>query len=565
MISVSNKVWSERQIEERLIDKISQDNKLSPLVAKLIASRNFSDDEIYSIKNKINLKNYFINKRDFISGSKIIESSIKNNEKICIFGDYDVDGSCATTLLIKFLKSINHPYFYYIPDREKDGYGPSPKVLSKLIDNKLKLVIMVDCGSNSKESIDYLNSKKIKTLIIDHHQIFKPFPLAHEIINPNKNIEYNNFNYLCATTLTYFLIDTILQRKRISAKFNLKSYLILVLLATVCDVMPLRGLNRIIAINVLNNISIYLYSNFKYFINNLIKNKKINIDDLGFLIGPILNSGGRLGYSDYATRLLSSDTEREVLKISNKLVYLNEKRKEIEMKILKKINFKEIQNKFNEVVFVYNPTFKDGLIGIIASRLKENFNRPSFVMTSSNSLIKGSVRSILNFDVGKVLRKALDQNLIISGGGHQMAGGFKINKNKLNDFKSFLDTEFIKKRKNKNLFIFESKLSFSAANNSFVSDLNYLEPYGTGNPSPIFLFENLKIKKIKVLNNKHIFNLFISRNGKSYPAITFNSLDNDIGNCLLNYKKEVNVVGYLKYNFWNNKKILQLVVLDLII
>ena len=565
MISVSNKVWSERQIEERLIDKISQDNKLSPLVAKLIASRNFSDDEIYSIKNKINLKNYFINKRDFISGSKIIENSIKNNEKICIFGDYDVDGSCATTLLIKFLKSINHPYFYYIPDREKDGYGPSPKVLSKLIDNKLKLVIMVDCGSNSKESIDYLNSKKIKTLIIDHHQIFKPFPLAHEIINPNKNIEYNNFNYLCATTLTYFLIDTILQRKKISAKFNLKSYLILVLLATVCDVMPLRGLNRIIAINVLNNISIYLYSNFKYFINNLIKNKKINIDDLGFLIGPILNSGGRLGYSDYATRLLSSDNEREVLKISNKLVYLNEKRKEIEMKILNKINFKEIQNKFNEVVFVYNPTFKDGLIGIIASRLKENFNRPSFVMTSSNSLIKGSVRSILNFDVGKVLRKALDQNLIISGGGHQMAGGFKINKNKLNDFKSFLDTEFIKKRKNKNLFIFESKLSLSATNNSFVSDLNNLEPYGTGNPSPIFLFENLKIKKIKVLKNKHIFNLFISRNGKSFPAITFNSLDNEIGNCLLNYKKEVNVVGYFKDNFWKNKKTLQLVVIDLIL
>ena len=565
MISVSNKVWSERQIEERLIDKISQDNKLSPLVAKLIASRNFSDDEIYSIKNKINLKNYFINKRDFISGSKIIENSIKNNEKICIFGDYDVDGSCATTLLIKFLKSINHPYFYYIPDREKDGYGPSPKVLSKLIDNKLKLVIMVDCGSNSKESIDYLNSKKIKTLIIDHHQIFKPFPLAHEIINPNKNIEYNNFNYLCATTLTYFLIDTILQRKKISAKFNLKSYLILVLLATVCDVMPLRGLNRIIAINVLNNISIYLYSNFKYFINNLIKNKKINIDDLGFLIGPILNSGGRLGYSDYATRLLSSDTEREVLKISNKLVYLNEKRKEIEMKILNKINFKEIQNKFNEVVFVYNPTFKDGLIGIIASRLKENFNRPSFVMTASNSLIKGSVRSILNFDVGKVLRKALDQNLIINGGGHQMAGGFKINKNKLNDFKSFLDTEFIKKRKNKNLFIFESKLSISAVNNSLISDINNLEPFGTDNHDPIFLFENLKIKNIRVIKNKHVFNLFISRTGKSVPAISFNSLHNDIGNCLLNYKKEVNAVGYLKYNFWNNKKILQLVVLDLIL
>ena len=565
MISVSNKVWSERQIEQRIIDKVSQHYSLSPFLSKLVANRNFSDEEIYSINNKINFKNYFIKNKDFISASKIIENSIRNNEKICIFGDYDVDGSCATTLLIRFLKNINHPFFYFIPDREKDGYGPSLKTLSKLINKKPKLVIMVDCGSSSNKSIDFLKSKKIKSLIIDHHQIFKPFPLANEIINPNKNAEYNNFNYFCATTLTYFLIDTILYRKIINTKFNIKSHLILVLLATVCDVMPLRGLNRIMAINVLNNISTYHYSTFKYFIKTLIINKKINIDDLGFLIGPILNSGGRLGHSDYATRLLSSNNEDEVLKISNKLVDLNEVRKEIEIKIMKKINLKEIKNKLDEVVFVYNPTFKDGLIGIIASRLKDNLNRPAFVMTSTNSLVKGSVRSILNFDVGKILRKALDQNLIISGGGHQMAGGFIIKKSKLNIFKSFLDTEFNKKQKNKNLFNFDSKLSIAAVNNSLISDINNLEPFGTGNPNPIFLFEDLKIKNVRVIKNKHVFNLFISRTGKSVSAICFNSLDNEIGSCLLNYKKEVNVVGYLKDNSWNNKKILQVVVLDLIL
>ena len=566
MISVSKKIWSEREIEQRIIDKVSQHYSLSPFLSKLVANRNFSDEEIYSINNKINFKNYFIKNKDFISASKIIENSIRDNEKICIFGDYDVDGSCATTLLIRFLKSINHPFFYFIPDREKDGYGPSLKILSKLINKKPKLVIMVDCGSSSNKSIDFLKSKKIKSLIIDHHQIFKPFPLANEIINPNKNAEYNNFNYFCATTLTYFLIDTILYRKIINTKFNIKSHLILVLLATVCDVMPLRGLNRIIAKNVLQNISYYNYSTFKYFIKTLLINKKINIDDLGFLIGPILNSGGRLGYSDYATRLLSSNNKDEVLKISNKLVNLNEIRKEIEIKIMKKINFKIIKNKFNEVVFVYNPIFKDGLIGIIASRLKDNLNRPAFVMTSSaNSLIKGSVRSILNFDAGKILRKALDQNLIISGGGHQMAGGFLIKKNKLNIFKSFLNTEFNKKQKNKNLFNFESKLSIAAVNNSLISDINNLEPFGTGNPDPVFLFENLKIKNVRVIKNKHVFNLFISRTGKSVPGISFNTLHSDIGNCLLNYKKEVNVVGYLKYNFWNNKKILQLVVLDLIL
>ena len=232
---------------------------------------------------------------------------------------------------------------------------------------------------------------------------------------------------------------------------------------------------------------------------------------------------------------------------------------------MKKINLKEINNKSNGVIFIYDSTFKDGLIGIIASRLKENFNRPSFVMTASSTLIKGSVRSTFNFDVGKVLRKAADKNLIISGGGHQMAGGFKIKKSKLNIFKSFLDSEFNKKQTNNNLFFFESKLSLSAINNFLLSDLDKLEPFGTGNPHPIFLFENLKIKNIKILRNKHIFNLFISKNGKSVPAISFNSLDNEVGNYLLNYKKELNVVGYLKDNYWNNKKKLQLVVLDLIL
>ena len=242
--------------------------------------------------------------------------------------------------LIKNINRIVHfndkNYSYLIKRKvhflnKKLSFGGSSNWHLRLFPSGTTLVEYINYDNHFKSN---LKSKKIKSLIIDHHQIFKPFPLANEIINPNKNAEYNNFNYFCATTLTYFLIDTILYRKIINTKFNIKSHLILVLLATVCDVMPLRGLNRIMAINVLNNISTYHYSTFKYFIKTLIINKKINIDDLGFLIGPILNSGGRLGHSDYATRLLSSNNEDEVLKISNKLVDLNEVRKEIEIKNL---------------------------------------------------------------------------------------------------------------------------------------------------------------------------------------------------------------------------------------
>ena len=565
MISVSNKVWSERKISQRLIDKFVQDYTLSPILAKIIISKKFSLEEIYSIKNKVYLKNVFKNNRDFISACEIIENCIKNNEKICIFGDYDVDGSCASTLLIKLLTSIKHPFIYYIPDREIDGYGPSIKAFEKLIKKKPKLVIMVDCGSNSREAINYLKLNKIKSIIVDHHQIYKPFPLANEIINPNKNLNYINYNYLCATTLTYFLIDTLLSRKIVNSNIKLESNLILVLLATVCDVMPIRKLNRILTIKTLNSPSTNKFISFKIIKDKILKNKKITIDDLGFIIGPILNSGGRLGHSDLATKLLSSNNENEISKISNKLIFLNEKRKNLENIALKRIDLNKLSKKHNEVIFIYDSFFKDGLIGIIASKLKDQFNKPAFVMTQINSTIKGSARSVINFDIGKILHKALDKNLINSGGGHQMAGGFQLNKNNLETFKLFLNKEFMNQHENNEQFIFESKLSFSSINSVFISELNKLEPFGTANENPIFLFENLKIKNVKIFNSKHIFNLFISNNGKTVSAISFNSVDTLIGRYLLNYKKQLNVIGYIKENYWNNKKTLQLVVLDLIL
>ena len=565
MISISKKDWSEKKVNQRLVDKISQDNNFSPFLSKLIVSRNFNNEEIYSINNSIEITNNFKNNNDFNNASLLFENSIKNSEKICIFGDYDVDGTCASTLLIKFLKNICHPFLFYIPDREKDGYGPNPKILKKLLKEKPKLFIFLDCGSNSKDSIDFLNKNKIKSLIIDHHQMYGAFPKANNIINPNKKNDYAICNYLCATTLTYFFLMTVLDRKIIKNKFNIESYLILVLLATVCDVMPIRNLNRTISTNVLKNFSKYCYPEFKKITNFLLKNNKITIDGIGYLLGPILNSGGRLGFPSYATKLLSSDNNLEITKILNKLISLNEKRKIIEDKNLREINFDKIYKQNNDIVFLYNPLFKDGLIGILASRVKDKVNKPCFVMTSEKSFIKGSARSVIGFDVGKILYSALNKKIIIKGGGHQMAGGFLLKREKINIFKSFLNNEFKKNFKSKNNFEYDSKISLSVKSDSFYKDIDKLEPYGTGNSRPIFLFENLKVKYPRVLNNKHIFNILISNKGKSIPAISFNSLKTKVGECLLNYKEKLNVIGTLKYNYFNNKKKYQLIILDLIL
>jgi single-stranded-DNA-specific exonuclease len=495
----------------------------------------------------------------------LVINCVKNKETICILGDYDVDGSCSTALLLKFFKSINHPVYFYIPDRIKDGYGPSVKLFKEIIKKNPKLIIMVDCGSNANNAINFLNEKKIKSLIIDHHQINQPYPKASSIINPKKNNGYIQYDYFCATTLTYFFLELLVVK--IKSNFVLKDYLIFVLLATVCDVMPLRYVNRIIAIKTLDEFNLDKIISIKKIYEVLGRSNKISINDLGYLIGPILNAGGRLGHSSHSVKLLSSDNDEEIDQIVKKLIELNEKRKTFEDSILNSIDYKKIENDNQNVIIYYDPSINEGLIGIIAARLKDIFNKPAIVLTSSQDLLKGSARSITGFDIGLVFNNALNSKLITKGGGHKMAAGFSIDKNNLKSFTEFINNSYnnMCKNINKNYFFYESKISSSSFNSNFNVEINKLCPFGPGNSEPIFLFEKLKISKVKIIDNKHISNIFISNNGFSISSISFNSINKTIGNYLINYKKEINVIGHLKDNFWNNKKTLQLVVKDLVI
>ena len=219
MISVSGKKWEQKKINQNLVDKLKQDFNFSDILSRLIISRKFEVDEIATINTDLVLNNVFLNNEDFNQSIKLVVNCINNNEKICILGDYDVDGSAATSLFVKFLESIKHSFFYYIPDREKDGYGATKKLFQKLILEKPRLIIMVDCGSTSNEAIDFLNENKIKSLIIDHHEINNPFPNANSIINPKKDNGYKEYDYLCATSLSYFFLDLLI--KEIKSKINI--------------------------------------------------------------------------------------------------------------------------------------------------------------------------------------------------------------------------------------------------------------------------------------------------------------------------------------------------------
>ena len=564
MISVSGKKWIERKINKNSIEKIKQDFKFNDIISKLIISRNFDINEINSIKNSFPIINDFTKNKDFINATSLLEKCINNKELICIFGDYDVDGTASTSLFAKFFNYIKHPYFFFIPERERDGYGPSKLIFEKLILKKPKLIIMVDCGSTSNQSVEYLNRNKIKSIIIDHHEINKPYPKSNVIINPKKNINIFLKDYYCATTLSYFFLEILV--KKIKSSFNISHYLIYVLLALVCDVMPLRKINRYIALNLINNFKIKdnIVLKTLYEINK--KENNLTIEDLGFFIGPIINSGGRLNNSKIAADLLISENFDIIKKNSLELTRLNNVRKIIEKNLLNKINFKEIEKNNKNVIIYYRPNINEGLIGIIASRLKDYFNKPTIVITNSKNILKGSARSTINYNIGNVIKKMMDEKIIESGGGHNMAAGFSIKKNKLMEMQNYILNDYLIKNKNLDLInTYDSKISLNGINKDFVYEMNKIGPFGNGNPAPIFLIKDCMITKVKIIRDKHISLILKPKIGRSIKSICFNSLNTQIEIYLTNYKKNVHVIAEIHENNWNNKKTIQLNIKDLIV
>ena len=563
MISVSGKKWEEQSVNKKLVEKIKQDYNFSEILSKLIVSRNYDDIEINNIKNHLNLNNIFSKDNDFNKATELLISSINKKEKICILGDYDVDGASSTALLSRYFNHINQDYFYYIPDRIVDGYGASTKLFEKLILKDPKLVIMLDCGSTSNEAISYLNKHKIKSIVIDHHEIYKPFPKSNVIINPKKNIN-DKYDYLCATTLTYFFLDILIKKTR--SDFNLSNYLIYVLLATVCDVMPLRKINKVIAKNVLNDFNLDKNLTFKTIFDQLNIKRAFTINDLGFIIGPIINAGGRLGYSELGTKLLVTDDINEIRKISDKLIKLNDKRKKIEKKLLDEIDYKKINKENKNVIIYHNNNLNEGLIGIIAARLKDYFNKPSIVITKSLNTLKASARSTLNYNIGSLINSQINRKIIEKGGGHNMAAGFSIKKINLKIFDDFIQKDYQRKNINfKKLFRYDAEISNLSINLDFYNEFNKIGPFGNGNFLPLFLIKNVDIIKSTVIGENHVSSIIKTSVGRSLKSICFNCYNNDISNHLLSYKKKINIIAEITINSWNNRNSIQLNIKDIIL
>ena len=564
MKSFSGMSWKIQPIPERLIQKKKQDFNISYLLSRIFLQREFSNDEIHNSLNKNENINLAYKDHDLIKAASVLDECIKQNNKILIFGDYDVDGYSSTYLLYDYITSLGARCEYYIPDRFIDGYGPNNQLLKKLINNKkYNLIIFLDCASNSYSELEYLNKIGLKVIVIDHHQIYENNNNKNTvIINPLKNDKNKNFSILCATTLVYFFIKFMNKNFKKNINFNDNKYLFFAALATISDQMPLRNINRMIVNIGLNNFNIKNFFNLK----KLIKlKKKISSDDIAFILGPIINSAGRLGYSNLPIRLLTETDNYNINAISKKLIDLNIKRKKIQSVSFNLLN-KKIQLENNKVIFIYEQNINEGILGIIAANFVEFYGKPSFVMTNSNDLIKCSSRSVYGFNIGKLFNEALSKNILIKGGGHSMAGGCILYKNKLDIFKNYLNTKFQKSFKN-----FTAKKFYTSEQNLdslrlfAKNDLQKLEPLGNNNINPFFLIKKNKIIKFKIINNLHLQILIRNKFKKTCLCFVFNAVGTKLGDFLMNYRNNIDLIVQVNNKIIQKNSDFNLIIKDAII
>ena len=576
-LSLRKRKWILKSFNNEDISFFKENFSLDEITSKLLSIRNIKREDVSTYLNP-SIKNLLPNPnilKDMKKSSKRLLEAIKKFEKIGIFGDYDVDGASSTALLGNFFSSIKIDYEFYIPDRKKEGYGPSIQAFEEFNKKGVKLIFTVDCGTLSFEAIKYAYENKIDVIVLDHHQSEISLPRAYSIINPNRFDDNSKLNYLCAAGVTFMFLVSVNRELRETNWYkdnnydepNLINYLDLVTLGTICDVVPLIGLNRAIVRQGLKVLKEKNNLGIKTLFDICSIEEKPNVYHIGYMIGPRINSGGRVGKSSHGTNLLINKNPKEVFKIASELDQFNDERKKLENDVLEKILNKIDKNLSDPVIIISEKNLHEGVIGIAASRLKDKFNKPVIIISMDQEIGKASARSVIGFDIGSAIIAATQENILLKGGGHKMAGGFLIKTENIKRFKEYIIQRF--KKINENLkteknFYFDSIIAPTAMNIDFYNKINFLAPFGSGNPEPRFIIENVKTLNNKIIKDKHIKSILVGLEGSTIKTIAFNSVENEIGAYLLKKDKKLfNIGGKLSLNEWRGQSNVEFIIDDI--
>ena len=568
MQSITGKIWNLKEPNFKDLMHMSQSLGLSEIVARVLLNRGVKTDEAKQyLEGSLSDMPDPMHFKDMQVATDRIVKAVNEKQKIAIFGDYDVDGSCASAILIKFFESIGVTATLYIPDRMAEGYGPNEYAFEKLKSTGHDLVITVDCGCVAFDAMEKAAEIGLDVIITDHHQCEVEIPKSVAMVNPNRIDEDGQYSYMCGATVAFLLAIAV--NRALGTKSNLKMLLDLVAVATVCDLVPLKGINRVLVDRGLKVLSTRQNIGLKALADITGINERPRAYHCGFVLGPRINAAGRISDCSLGSRLLSTTNEIIAGKLANQLHDLNAERKEIETLVQEEAILmaekKVAKNPDIKALVLAGEGWHAGVIGIVASRIKELYNLPVFIIGIDEKVSKGSGRSISGVDLGAIVRK--NKDILIAGGGHGMAAGLSIEKENIAEFeKRFLESVEKTVAKNPEILVpkisLDGVLSVAGAGLELISALEQVEPYGMGNPEPKFAVTG-KLAYAQVVGEKHVRITLTDITKRRVNGIVFSAMDSDLGPFLLNnLNEQVTVCGQLKRNVFNGYESAQIQVLD---
>lgn len=573
--SLSGQPWQWRGDQADYRDGLQPDD----LVTQLLLTRGVDRSDIARHKAPT-LRDFMPDPslfQDMDKAAARLADAVLAQEKVTIFGDYDVDGATSAALLIRLLGDLGLQAGSYIPDRLMEGYGPSGAALVKLKQSGSSLVVTVDCGAMAFEALDMAAEAGLDVLVVDHHKCAAELPRALAMVNPNRqdeNDEAASFGHLAAVGVAFLLGAALIRELRRRNYFNdraapdLIALLDLVALGTVADVAQLHGLNRAFVTQGLKVMARHQNTGMQ----SLIKASRLTRDpvcsDLGFALGPRINAGGRVGKSDLGVNLLTTSDRMVADDIARQLDHLNEERRAIEAAVQEMAEEKLTAQHNRSVAIVAAKSWHPGVIGIVAGRLKERIGKPAIVIAvDENGIGKGSGRSISGVDLGAAIIAAREAGIVQAGGGHAMAAGITVAEDKIDALRDFLDDrlgEAIDRSRRGRALLLDVVVSAGGLTPELVTTLEGAGPYGVGWPGPRVAMGPVRIIKADIVGTDHVRMIAGGDDGKSVKAMAFRSASTPLGEALLSARRDSKfwLAGRAKIDDWGGRNVAEMIVDD---
>ena len=574
--SICGQAWRPRCEDESLITELEQSAGLDNLTARLLAGRGVAPDDVERFLSPT-LRQYLPNPsilQDMDKAAERIIKAVQVSEKVTIFADYDVDGGTSAAQLIRWGRHFGAEFGLYVPDRVEEGYGPNVEAFEKLKSEGNDLIITVDCGAAAHTALQAAADIELPVIVIDHHLMHGEMPPSYALVNPNREDDVSELGHLAAAGVTFMLLVALnreVRRQGLGEGPKILELLGLTSLGTVCDVVPLKGVNRAFVSQGLKVLS----QGGNIGINALADVAGAAGDyttyHAGFILGPRINAGGRIGRASMGAELLSTENAQTAYGHAAELDRVNNERKLMQDKILNEALEKAAKlPEDRAITLVAMDGWHPGVIGIVAGRLKDRFDRPAIVIgVDDDGVGKGSGRSMTGVNLGDAITQAKEAGLLISGGGHAMAGGLTVKAYKIEDLTLFLEEKLAEDvktaRANLSLKI-DGLITPSAATLDLTTKIARVGPYGAGNPQPVFAMADMRIAYAERVRGGHVRCSFEDRSGARINGICFRADENGLADVLLDSNApRLHIAGRIKEDSWKGRKKVDFQLMDMAI